>query len=146
MKQHNVAVCIADDDISKTRDENSAWKQKQTGGGGGGGGGSNGAREACMAAVKEYDMPPDVVSVVSRCERFFDIDVNYHDTLDEWSNRSGTMALAGDSCHAMPPFLGQGANQSLQDSWCIAECLSRVRGVGVGVGAGGSYGAVVQAE
>jgi len=37
------------------------------------------------------------------------------------------MVLAGDSCHAMPPFLGQGANQSLQDAWCVAECLSRVQ-------------------
>ena len=80
-----------------------------------------------MSAVAKYDMPPDVAAVVERCERFFDIGVHYHDTLDSWSTRSGRMALAGDSCHAMPPFLGQGANQSLQDSWCIAECLARVR-------------------
>ena len=42
----------------------------------------------------------------------------------------------GDSCHAMPPFLGQGANQSLQDAWCLAERLSKV---------GGAYGDVKEA-
>ena len=36
----------------------------------------------------------------------------------------------------MPPFLGQGANQSLQDAWCLAERLSKV---------GGAYGDVKEA-
>jgi len=48
------------------------------------------------------------------------------DTLDDWSSRDGALALAGDSCHAMPPFLGQGANQSLQDAYCMAENLAGV--------------------
>lgn len=164
-KQHNVAVCIADGATTTTRDENPAWNQlrpkdARTSGGGGDGAALNdssspsssdaGAREACLAAVAQYGMPPDVVAVVERCERFFDIGVHYHDTLDAWSNGSGSIALAGDSCHAMPPFLGQGANQSLQDSWCIAECLSRVRPSGGGGGGGRdaettTYGSVKEA-
>jgi salicylate hydroxylase len=38
-----------------------------------------------------------------------------------------------------PAPLYQGANQSLQDAWCIAECLSRVQ-VGGGGGSSGSSG------
>jgi salicylate hydroxylase len=30
------------------------------------------------------------------------------------------------AAHAMPPFLGQGANQAIQDSYALARALSRV--------------------
>jgi flavin-dependent dehydrogenase len=29
--------------------------------------------------------------------------------------------LCGDAAHAMPPFLGQGSNQAIQDSYCLAK-------------------------
>ena len=122
-KQHNIAVCIADEE---TTDENPAWRR----------GDSDDARRACLDALKRYEMPRDAVAVAERCERFFDIGVHYHDPLDAWSDPTGTMVLAGDSCHAMPPFLGQGANQSLQDAWCIAKCVA---------GVGGRYGTVKEA-
>jgi salicylate hydroxylase len=34
--------------------------------------------------------------------------------------------LAFRVAHAMPPFLGQGANQAIQDSYALARALSRV--------------------
>ena len=65
-------------------------------------------------------------AVAKECTRFFDVGVKYHDPLSNWSDELGVFTLAGDSCHAMPPFLGQGANQALQDSWVLAEQLSLI--------------------
>lgn len=36
----------------------------------------------------------------------------------------------GDACHAMAPFLGQGANQGIQDAVSLARRLGRVGGGG----------------
>ena len=35
--------------------------------------------------------------------------------------------LLGDAAHAMAPFLGQGANQAIQDGYCLASCLAAAR-------------------
>lgn len=119
-RQHNVAVCISDDAAT---DENAEWTRA---------GGKNAAqtdadaKAACLRAIDAYGMPEDVRRVAERCDRFFDVGVHYHDPLPRWRDERGAVVLAGDSCHAMPPFLGQGANQSLQDAWCLAERLGKV--------------------
>ncbi|CAE8621373.1 unnamed protein product, partial [Polarella glacialis] len=38
----------------------------------------------------------------------------------------GRLVLVGDSAHAMPPFLGQGANQAIQDAVCLSRWLRQV--------------------
>ena len=41
---------------------------------------------------------------------------------EKWT--SGNLALLGDSCHPMLPFLAQGANQALEDAHFVAKSLS----------------------
>ena len=143
-KQHNVAVCIADDDPDV--DENAEWRLSDGVGFIDGSDASSSAsrdekdddgtetknknaraRRAALSALRRYEMPPSVKTVAENCDRFFDVGVRYHDPLSNWSDDLGVFCLAGDACHAMPPFLGQGANQALQDAWVLAEQLARAR-------------------
>ncbi|HJQ59081.1 MAG TPA: FAD-dependent monooxygenase [Vineibacter sp.] len=43
--------------------------------------------------------------------------------LERWSK--GRMTLLGDSCHAMLPFMAQGAVQSIEDGATLTACLSQ---------------------
>lgn len=44
-----------------------------------------------------------------------------HPPLPAWTN--GRVALLGDACHPMPPFLAQGAAMALEDAWTLAALL-----------------------
>ena len=44
----------------------------------------------------------------------------------EWANTKGTFTMAGDSCHAMLPYLAQGANSSLEDGAVLGYLLGKV--------------------
>jgi salicylate hydroxylase len=46
----------------------------------------------------------------------------YRKHKDVWSK--GRTVLLGDSCHATLPYVGQGANQAIEDAVVLAECLS----------------------
>ena len=47
--------------------------------------------------------------------------------LERWT--AGRVALLGDSCHAMLPFMAQGAVQSIEDGATLAACLRGHRAV-----------------
>jgi 2-polyprenyl-6-methoxyphenol hydroxylase-like FAD-dependent oxidoreductase len=144
-KRDNVAVCVADDGgVTKRRDENAGWLKMGSvddvdddadAAADDERGRSNRASNAIarvevIATMERYGMPREAIDVAASCERFFDIGVHYHDPIPSWSDPTGSLVLAGDACHAMPPFLGQGANQAFQDAYVLARNLSAVRSSG----------------
>lgn len=56
--------------------------------------------------------------------RIFDLSVkNRIIPLSSWSGLDGRVILLGDCAHSMAPFFGQGANQALQDAYCLANLI-----------------------
>ena len=51
-----------------------------------------------------------------------------HPPLPRW--HAGRVALLGDACHPMLPFLAQGATMALEDAWVLASALDRTADVG----------------
>jgi hypothetical protein len=85
-------------------------------------------REECLRRLERAGLPEEVRSVARRCERCFELGVYEHDATAPWVSRGGRAVLIGDAAHAMAPFLGQGANQAIQDGYCLATRLAAARG------------------
>ncbi|KAH8709500.1 FAD-dependent monooxygenase OpS4 [Beauveria bassiana] len=49
--------------------------------------------------------------------------------LNTWTSRNGRVVLLGDAAHAMLPFAAQGAASSIEDSACLAECITRISSI-----------------
>lgn len=46
--------------------------------------------------------------------------------LDSWMSPSRRVILSGDAAHAIPPTVGQGANQAFEDAYSLALILSKL--------------------
>jgi len=102
----------------------------------------------CLNVLRSASIPDnDVADIIRKSDRFFDLGVYLHNpfSLNGWlrevrprSSTSGGLLggitgakkqkttkyyaiTTGDASHSMPPFLGQGANQALQDSYSLAS-------------------------
>lgn len=110
-----VAVVFADPAASSDAPpENSNWDASDV-------------REDCVGRLRRAGIPQEVVAVAEASERCFELGVYEHSATAPWVSKSGRAVLLGDSAHAMAPFLGQGANQAIQDGYCLASCLAAAR-------------------
>ena len=97
--------------------------------------------QACselLGRLQQGGYPAQLKALASAATRIFTIAVHHHAPLDSaWSCRVGEarLVLLGDAAHAMPPFLGQGANQAVQDAECLARLLAERAEGGAGLDA-----------
>lgn len=89
------------------------------------------ARKAITNGIQEYSIPSmDLDPIVKSADRFFELGIYFHNPFSfvGWSKKvagkdSAVIALCGDAAHTIPPFLGQGSNQAIQDAYCLASKL-----------------------
>jgi salicylate hydroxylase len=65
---------------------------------------------------------PQVRSILEAVDQVFIWGLFEHSPMTHWS--AGRVTLLGDACHAMLPFLAQGAAQAIEDGASLAGCLA----------------------
>ena len=94
------------------------------------------ARENMLQQLQTCQIPGDdsaddvLRQTIRKADRFFELGSYYHNPFGAWSctvpsspssSSHAHVVLCGDAAHALPPFLGQGSNQAIQDAYCLAE-------------------------
>ena len=64
-----------------------------------------------------------LLQILGASEHYYKWALYDRDPLDNWSK--GCVTLLGDSVHAMPPFIGQGACMAIEDGYVLAASLDR---------------------
>ncbi len=68
------------------------------------------------------DFHPDAVALLHACDEVLKTALYERDPLPHWTQ--GRLALLGDACHPMMPFMAQGAGQAIEDAVVLARALS----------------------
>ncbi|MBM3648275.1 MAG: salicylate 1-monooxygenase [Alphaproteobacteria bacterium] len=72
---------------------------------------------------------PDVQRVLAACPDVYKRPLVDRDPLPRWVE--GNVALLGDACHPMTPYMAQGAAMAIEDAAILARCLDGVDRDGV---------------
>lgn len=68
---------------------------------------------------------PDARALLDACDDVLKTALYERDPLPSWTH--GHMALLGDACHPMMPFMAQGAGQAIEDAVVLGAALGPVR-------------------
>jgi len=77
-----------------------------------------------LSVLRNYfkDWSSELQSLLDRIEEpIFKWALHDREPLDQWVD--GSVALLGDACHPMVPFMAQGACQAIEDAAILARCL-----------------------
>src|SRR5690606_25355540 len=66
---------------------------------------------------------PRAAALIERMEKSFITGMFFRDPIEKWTK--GRITLIGDAAHPMTPYYAQGATQSLEDVWVLAEMVER---------------------
>lgn len=72
---------------------------------------------------------PEARAYIDACTEMTKTALYYRAPLPQW--RSGRAVLLGDACHAMPPFMAQGAAMAIEDAVVLARALNAAGKFGV---------------
>ena len=72
---------------------------------------------------------PEVQAVLRACPEVHKWALLERDPLPRWVE--GNVALLGDACHPMPPYMAQGAASALEDAAILSRCLNDLGSGGV---------------
>jgi salicylate hydroxylase len=82
-------------------------------------------RGSISDAAKNYEgWHPQIATILTAVDETFKWALFDRNPRPEWTQ--GRVALLGDACHPMLPFMAQGAAQAIEDGAALAACLKHV--------------------
>ena len=77
-------------------------------------------------ALKDFaGWHPCITELIEKADAHFRWALFDRPVLSHWQD--GRVALLGDACHPMLPFMAQGAAMAIEDAWVLAVCLSHAK-------------------
>jgi salicylate hydroxylase len=82
-------------------------------------------RGSISDAARKYEgWHPQIATILNAVDETFKWALFDRDPFPEWTQ--GRVALLGDACHPMLPYMAQGAAQAIEDGAALAACLKQV--------------------